>query len=1739
MSSNCPPQLHLELPPNTTSFKRSFDQFGFDLDSPQGASDAAGASASDGNDRNKRARSASSFSDDDDSITSSSSSTLASGSSPISGDSSTHDSLSSHLAPPTRAAVPHLSLNISRSALEPPRLPTPEIQDIDMADYPPREPGETGEASPVSQANSISAASPTSQAEEHYRLSLERFNAFDSQIAALRRSRSPSLPRSPTPPPVLPPLELLGGEVPMNTSSISFLHPPAQPSPPLPHSLYSHGPSRNQQPGSRSTSRNELLLDDPRRLPHETHAEPLPIAESSISSRADLTDGGSRTDEEWNRITQNVRSARGDEAYRRGTPWSFWPTPGEGAGDGDGNEGDEEEEEEVQEVLEHPSHGDIWSSPVPPTLGELRSPSPLFNHLDDIDSQPPPVPALRRPGQVVAPPTLPPIEDQVLSHPWDPMEEMLDTVWSRYPGDRMPQTTQQSQPHQGSIQPQPPSRITILSERERELTPAEDNVSVSATTGSVSDIASPVPAHISAHAHAVSTPNFVAWFDRDEPWYLRAPEQEPGPSSGQASRGPSSTHAHLTANMSTSSHSASSSNHGEPSSSASAATATVSPSILDTYAASRLQALQGIGTALEGIGHVLRESEFTLAPYLREGSSSSSGNIANTNIGNGSTSTSMVNATVGEARRASRSPVRGGAEVRTSAWRSISSSSTTSGEGIRQRVREETMRSTGTTRVNAPVVPSDNIELDWPMRGESAESLLLPDGIPENEAESFRDAVERIARHLPSTASTGSLETLLPDSTSESETENYRDVTERMMRHAPSVATTGSLERLRQRAVALEAAVRHMDERWPDRSVGTSGDGQIDGQRSGSPYPSMRLTEPVESILSPWDNAPGTSSGRDRSLPTNTSMLFHDGPSTSQSAFSNDSQPATSTTDQTFVSGWRSVEPVIPRVREPPSRSPEREREIERERMRLTERPWLRPPRTSSPLFPGTSLNNLRARPYVSQSSTHAHGHSYPQTHSSVSYSPLLSAGPTESAADAQRRIARLGLIQMQRQRANSGRMPSVESPFNSSASSTFATRPLPPRPRGFDTFPPRSSSPDRNGYRMRLAEQRARLDGIREPDTTSSLYDAALDTLDMFNVARPSRNPSESSAERPHPTSGLRFARRAFDRSGESASSAEPSSISTVSSGSNSRRLRFPTLENLDRTIREDYLSAPSLPSPGLEFEFVPAPPSNINGPSASEPHDDHRTINARSSNSDVSHAAPARRSPSPVLRRFERSPPRRPSPPGLPRYLDPEALEAFAPGPFRNTIQSYWSARNNRSGSRPRASPAQGAAAQSQSHVTPPSLPPLAFEEEHRSAAQRPDRSSGDFAPYRNGFDDTATARLRAFLNRHPLPPPDRPPTPQRYAEVLHQLDAPLNVLDRILMPQSNPTQSTATSADSLSDNRNIFDATPGWLDGDNLSHRRPSTSSYRPPWRAVHPSRVPSNPPSDIHTLLNRLPRTEAIRRETSRRPPPLRGNEDGLSHAIEALRNDRLNAARSQDVLNRTQFDASREPRTRATASPWGILEQSQGSGVSRRTNTSNEQSNSELSGTQRRRRHVLPIRPDPFPPFPIMDIDDDVIDTATLLQDRARFLSRRVRGPGGEAPVFPRRIPTLMRSNGARRGRPLGDYIPDEDWNSDYESLLSLAAQLGEVKPRSTPAEVIDSMETGLYKDWKTADSDHRCPICLDDTIPFSSSLTVLTGCIANAYSNGSKVLPLAQFVVKPSLVLRMECLSMKLVQVIG
>ncbi|KAJ7228472.1 hypothetical protein GGX14DRAFT_345899, partial [Mycena pura] len=60
---------------------------------------------------------------------------------------------------------------------------------------------------------------------------------------------------------------------------------------------------------------------------------------------------------------------------------------------------------------------------------------------------------------------------------------------------------------------------------------------------------------------------------------------------------------------------------------------------------------------------------------------------------------------------------------------------------------------------------------------------------------------------------------------------------------------------------------------------------------------------------------------------------------------------------------------------------------------------------------------------------------------------------------------------------------------------------------------------------------------------------------------------------------------------------------------------------------------------------------------------------------------------------------------------------------------------------------------------------------------------------------------------------------------------------------------------------------------------------------------------------------------------------------------------------------------------------------------------------------------------------------------------------------------------------------------DEDFDTSYEGLLSLGGMIGDVKPKGTPDDVVAGFDTAFYKDWATAESDKRCPICLDDYQP--------------------------------------------------
>lgn len=222
MSSPDPPHLRLSLPSTASTFKRSFDQFGFDLEPPLDSSLAASTSSTDehrpgpsNTDRNKRARSNSVTPNNSHSAeqarsidTSSSSSSHSTSSTASNHMTTTHRD--APLPPPPTARHSRAPRNDSNDSMfspglslgeEPTHTPTLlfESRSSDTSINPPAS---------TTWSNPPSSANPTAEHNEQFRLSMERFHAFDSQISSIRARPSPLPHRSPPNPPTLPPLTL-------------------------------------------------------------------------------------------------------------------------------------------------------------------------------------------------------------------------------------------------------------------------------------------------------------------------------------------------------------------------------------------------------------------------------------------------------------------------------------------------------------------------------------------------------------------------------------------------------------------------------------------------------------------------------------------------------------------------------------------------------------------------------------------------------------------------------------------------------------------------------------------------------------------------------------------------------------------------------------------------------------------------------------------------------------------------------------------------------------------------------------------------------------------------------------------------------------------------------------------------------------------------------------------------------------------------------------------------------------------------------------------------------------------------------------------------------------------------------------------------------------------------------------------------------------------------------------------
>ncbi|OBZ77548.1 hypothetical protein A0H81_01768 [Grifola frondosa] len=192
-STSYPPRLQLSPQTNATSIKRSFDELGLDeissadeQASGSGTSHSSTGNAEGSNDRNKRARSESDSSgvDEIDEIFVASNGSYSSSSGLMGGrdiavvsSNSLQAALSVNATDLSTNPVPPNTSNVG--------VENPDIEMEDMLPFVFRA---------ISPPNVPPPRTPHSDANEQYRLSLERFNDFDREISALRRAPfSPAL----------------------------------------------------------------------------------------------------------------------------------------------------------------------------------------------------------------------------------------------------------------------------------------------------------------------------------------------------------------------------------------------------------------------------------------------------------------------------------------------------------------------------------------------------------------------------------------------------------------------------------------------------------------------------------------------------------------------------------------------------------------------------------------------------------------------------------------------------------------------------------------------------------------------------------------------------------------------------------------------------------------------------------------------------------------------------------------------------------------------------------------------------------------------------------------------------------------------------------------------------------------------------------------------------------------------------------------------------------------------------------------------------------------------------------------------------------------------------------------------------------------------------------------------------------------------------------------------------------
>ncbi|KAK0473411.1 hypothetical protein IW261DRAFT_693149 [Armillaria novae-zelandiae] len=403
----------------------------------------------------------------------------------------------------------------------------------------------------------------------------------------------------------------------------------------------------------------------------------------------------------------------------------------------------------------------------------------------------------------------------------------------------------------------------------------------------------------------------------------------------------------------------------------------------------------------------------------------------------------------------------------------------------------------------------------------------------------------------------------------------------------------------------------------------------------------------------------------------------------------------------------------------------------------------------------------------------------------------------------------------------------------------------------------------------------------------------------------------------------------------------------------------------------------------------------------------------------------------------------------------------------------------------------------------TSPERRPPAPTPSRQSAAALRPDTISIDpnaFAPgpFRNTMiwqADRIRARQQSEASHPPSIPPlpfedDLPPSRSRAEERLHPMDRFYR----------NPPEHLNAIGDRLPPRRT------------NMAYGRTAPDSAA---RRVAEEEPPRRSSSDIHSYLSRRARMEASRLEQAAVTSAASGPDmDGFSHALEVLRHDGLTSTRSRQLIDRYHEQERQRERERADTEQQQQQPQPQPQPrrEERRTATSTVfrgWGDIDESGRSASRPPSYPVRRRPSPPRPAGSRPSaEPLPSRAAAARGSRNNSRYIRAHHHEGysslfrPLDLYNLEFIHAPWRVRRARPggfgMGDFVRDEDFDDSYEGLLSLSSILGDV-PKATPADVISGMKTGLFKDWSTSDSDHRCPICLDDYSP-TDSLMKLNDC---------------------------------------